>query len=54
MLADYYTKALQGELFTIFRNVIMGYEHISTLSIFECSEFEERVGINNKNTNAKK
>ena len=31
MLADYFTKPLQGKLFTTMRNVIMGYEPITTL-----------------------
>ena len=31
MLADYFTKPLQGYLFKKFRDVIMGYKHISTL-----------------------
>ena len=31
MLADYYTKPLQGSLFKKFWKVIMGHEHISTL-----------------------
>ena len=31
MLADYYTKPLQGSLFKKLRHVIMGFEHISTL-----------------------
>ena len=31
MLADYYTKPLQGSLFRKFRDVIMGYKHINSL-----------------------
>ena len=31
MLADYFTKPLQGNLFKKFRAVIMGWEDISTL-----------------------
>ena len=31
MLADFFTKPLQGELFRRFRDVIMGYKHIDTL-----------------------
>jgi hypothetical protein len=42
MVADYMSKPLQGKLFVTFRNVIMGWEHISTLfNIF--SSTEERV-----------
>ena len=33
MLVDYFTKQLQGHLFKKFRDVIMGYKHISTLTI---------------------
>ena len=32
ILSDYNTKPLQGELFHIFRSVIMGWEPISTLN----------------------
>ena len=42
MLADYMSKAVQGALFTLFRNVIMGWEHISVLFDLE-SLIEERV-----------
>ncbi len=31
MIADYFSKALQGELFHLFRNVIMGWAHISNV-----------------------
>lgn len=31
MLADFFTKPLQGELFRRFRDIIMGHKHISTL-----------------------
>ena len=31
MLADYYTKPLQGNVFRRFQEVIMGYEHINEL-----------------------
>ena len=31
MLADFFTKPLQGALYNKFRDVIMGYKHISTL-----------------------
>ena len=33
MLADYFTKPLQGALFRKFWEVIMGYQHISTLKV---------------------
>ena len=45
MIADYMSKPLQGKLFHTFRNVIMGWTHISTLfNIFSLPE--ERVGNN--------
>lgn len=31
MLADYFTKPLQGSLFRKFRSIILGHAHISTL-----------------------
>ena len=31
MIADYFTKPLQGQLFRKFRDVILGYIHISEL-----------------------
>ena len=49
MLADFFTKPLQGSLFRKFRDVILGYKHISTLT--EWSEKvtnKERVGHENK------
>jgi hypothetical protein len=45
MVADYMSKPLQGKLFVTFRNVIMGWVHISTLfDIF--SSTEKRVESN--------
>ena len=35
MLVDFFMKPLHSQLFHIFRNVIMGYAHISTLKIKE-------------------
>ena len=40
MLADFFTKPLQGALFEKLRAVIMGHKHISTLFL----SFKERVG----------
>ena len=34
MLADYFTKPLQGELFRRYRRVIMGWDHIDVLKLF--------------------
>lgn len=47
MLADFFTKPLQGSLFRKFRNVILGKTHVSTLSDNTSphpSATEERVG----------
>ena len=45
MLADFFTKPLQGALFEKLRAVIMGHAHISTLF----SSFKERVENMNRN-----
>jgi hypothetical protein len=44
MLADFYTKPLQGSLFRKFRSVILGYEHVSILEYDASMLIEERVG----------
>jgi hypothetical protein len=44
MLADFFTKALQGNLFRKFREVIMGHRHIDSLKQTMPSPFQERVG----------
>ena len=45
MIADYMSKPTQGKLFHTFREVIMGWKHISVL--FDAlSPTEERVGEN--------
>ena len=44
MLSDFFTEPLQGALYNKFRNVIMGYEPISSLKI-KSFEIKERVGI---------
>jgi len=44
MLADFFTKPLQGSLFRKFRDVLMGYKHISTLVMPTKQPSEERVG----------
>jgi hypothetical protein len=46
MLADFFTKPLQGNLFRKFREVIMGRAHIDTLKKPKSVTFQERVGIN--------
>jgi Reverse transcriptase (RNA-dependent DNA polymerase) len=45
MLADFFTKPLQGNLFRKFRDVILGINHIDTLSSTPRSQPEERVEI---------
>ena len=45
MVADFFTKPLQGGLFKKFRDIILGYKHISTLEDNgEESPFQERIG----------
>ena len=45
MIADYFTKPLQGALFHMFRKVIMGWDHVSTVYTgYDASK--ERVGNN--------
>ena len=47
MLADFFTKPLQGALFTKFRKVLMGWEHINTLKKPSEYDLKERVGTSN-------
>ena len=54
MLADFYTKPLQGALFKKFRSVLMGYESIDILFKPDFLTFEERVGNSQKVTNIQK
>jgi len=44
MLADFFTKPLQGSLFRKFRDVIVGYTHFNTLRTTAVAPSEERVG----------
>jgi len=44
MLADFFTKPLQGSLFKRFKRVIMGLDHVSVLWREESNLTEERVG----------
>ena len=44
MLADFFTKPLQGSLFRKFRSVLLGHDHISSLRDPGPSHTEERVG----------
>ena len=45
MLADFFTKPLQGALFHRFRDVIMGYKHISTLHSHSSKERVEQLDV---------
>jgi hypothetical protein len=44
MLADFFTKPLQGNLFRRLREVIMGRKHIDNLKEFTSAKSQERVG----------
>ena len=51
MLADFFTKSLQGALFEKFSDVIMGWEYVYTLhmgplSTKECVVYVVKVGLN--------
>ena len=49
MVADFFTKPLQGSLFRKFRDVVMGYKHISSLyDQSEQTSVQERVGKEEK------
>jgi hypothetical protein len=44
MLADFFTKPLQGNLFGRLRPVVMGHNHVDTLKEFTSATSQERVG----------
>ena len=44
MIGDFFTKPLQGSLFRKFRDVILGYKHMDTLTVDPIAPIEERVG----------
>ena len=48
MLADFFTKPLQGSLFRKFRAVIMGDEHVDSLKATKPTPSQERVGEDTK------
>ena len=52
MLADFFTKPLQGSLFRLFRDVLLGRAHISALfpAPFPSSSSKERVEVQTKST----
>ncbi len=47
MLADVFTRPLQGSLFRKLRDVIMGHKHINSLKETTTSPSQERVGQKN-------
>ena len=47
MLADFFTKPLQGSLFRKFWDVIMGHKHIDSLKETPPTPSQERVGKGN-------
>ena len=49
MLADYFTKALQGSLFRLFRDIIMGYTHIDTILLDPSHPLKESIKSTVKN-----
>ena len=44
MLADFFTKPLQGNLFRQLRAIIMGHQHVQELKLIATSKIKERVG----------
>ena len=44
MIADFFTKPLQGNLFRKLRDVVLGYKHVNSLNTEEESSSQERVG----------
>ena len=52
MLADYFTKPLQGRMFRLFRNISMGHTSLKTL--IELILIKERVEIEKMKENAEK
>ena len=45
MVTDYMSKALQGQLFAKFRNMIMGWEY-TMMSLFSINSIEEHIAEN--------
>ena len=46
MIADFFTKPLQGALFIKFRDVILGHKPVSSIILDEGSSSKERVEVN--------
>ena len=49
MLGDFLTKPLQGSLFRMFRDVILGDEHTNALALYPAASTEERVETEQSN-----
>jgi len=47
MLADFFTKPLNGSLYWKFRDVILGYKYVSSLGEILPTDVEKCVGNNN-------
>ena len=47
MVADFFTKPLQGNLFKKFRDVIQGYKHMNTLRDFQDEETPSQERVRN-------
>ena len=48
MVADHFTKPLQGSLFEKLRDIIMGYTHPISLYISSSSSYEKHIEISTK------
>ena len=48
-LGDFLTKPLQGSLFRMFCDVILGDEHTNALALYRAASIEEHVGIEQSN-----
>ena len=46
MIADFFTKPLQGALFIKFRDVTLGHKPVSSIILDEGSSSKERVEVN--------
>jgi hypothetical protein len=51
MLADFFTKPLQGNLFRRFKAVVLGQQHVNTLHDTIAQPLEERVEDRRSDTN---
>ena len=47
MIADFFTKPLQGSLFAKFRDVILGHKHISSVYDNVSDEFSSQERVRN-------